>query len=120
GCSETGARGSSEVKKNVKTAYRPTEVTKRCAQETAQLLGLQAVERNKRPIYKLHKELAADVIVCKKERLELYPVGQSEPFFFHPNSAAFRSKRPLENDPLVEVSGLEPGDAYLDCTLGMA
>ncbi|WP_342455301.1 hypothetical protein [Planococcus sp. A6] len=70
------------MKTIVTTAYRPTEVTKRRAQETAQFLGLQAVERNKRPIYKLHEELAADVIVCKKERLELYPVGQSEPFLF--------------------------------------
>ncbi|OED32517.1 hypothetical protein BHE17_08705 [Planococcus maritimus] len=108
------------MKTIVTTAYRPTDVTKRRAQETAQLLGLQAVERNKRPIYKLHDELAADILVCKKERLELYPVGQSEPFFFHPNSAAFRSKRPLVSDPLIEVSGLVAGDAFLDCTLGMA
>lgn len=108
------------MKTVVTTSYRPTDATKRRAEETAQRLGLQAVERNKRPIYKLHEELAADIVVCKKERLELYPVGQSEPFFFHPNSAAFRSKRPLGNDPLVEVSGLGPGDAFLDCTLGMA
>nr|WP_251047848.1 class I SAM-dependent methyltransferase [Planococcus sp. ISL-109] len=68
----------------------------------------------------MHEEEKGDVIVCKKERLELYPVGQSEPFFFHPNSAAFRSKRPLGADPLIEMSGLLPGDAFLDCTLGMA
>jgi 16S rRNA (guanine1516-N2)-methyltransferase len=108
------------VKTIVTTAYRPTEETKRCAKDTAQALGLTVAERNKRPIYKLHEELAADVLVCKKERLELYPVGQSEPFFFHPNSAAFRSKRPLANDPLIEVSGLVAGDSFLDCTLGMA
>ena len=108
------------MKTIVTTAYRPTEETKRCAKDTAQVLGLTVAERNKRPIYKLHKELAADVIVCKKERLELYPVGQSEPFFFHPNSAAFRSKRPLASDPLIEVSGLVSGDSFLDCTLGMA
>ena len=90
------------------------------AAQAAQDLGIPFVVRNKRSIEKLHAEEKADVLVAAKERLEFYPLGETEPFFFHPNSSAFRTKRPLHQDPLIEVSGMEPGDSFVDCTLGMA
>ena len=37
--------------------------------------------------------ICADVLVAGKNRYELYRIGMEEPFFFHPNSAAFRLKR---------------------------
>lgn len=83
-------------------------------------LSLRQVARNKRSIEKMHAEESADLLICLKERLEFYPLGKTEPFFFHPNSAAYRTKRPLEKDPLVVVSNLKPGDSFLDCTLGLA
>nr|WP_251047642.1 class I SAM-dependent methyltransferase [Planococcus sp. ISL-110] len=83
-------------------------------------LSLLQVPRNKRSIDRMHGDEGADLLVCLKERLEFYPVGKKEPFFFHPNSAAFRTKRPLEQDPVIEVSGLQSGDSFLDCTLGLA
>ncbi|WP_245698334.1 class I SAM-dependent methyltransferase [Sporosarcina ureilytica] len=45
-----------------------------------------------------------------------------KPFFFHPNSAAYRMKRLLKGDmdPLIGVSELKEGDSFLDCTLGLA
>lgn len=102
------------------TAYRPNGISDKTAIQAAKDLGIPFVVRNKRSIPKLHDEEQKDVLVAAKERLEFYPMGETEPFFFHPSSAAFRTKRPLHEDPLIEVSGLEPGDSFVDCTLGMA
>lgn len=102
------------------TAYRPNGITDRNAAQAAKDLGIPFIVRNKRSIIKLHAEEKADVLVAAKERLEFYPLGETEPFFFHPNSSAFRTKRPIHQDPLIEVSGMEPGDSFVDCTLGMA
>lgn len=104
----------------VTTAYRPTATTIADARGIAESLNIPFIERNKRSIEIMHNDEQADVIVAMKERLELYPLGRAEPFFFHPNSAAFRTKRALAEDPLIEVSGLQPGESFLDCTLGMA
>lgn len=104
----------------VTTAYRPTAKTTAEAERIAAELSIPFILRNKRSVETMQTEQRSDVIVALKERLELYPLGKAEPFFFHPNSAAFRTKRPLEQDPLIEVSGLQQGDRFLDCTLGMA
>lgn len=108
------------MKRMVTTAYRPTAKIIAEAQRIAEELDIQFIVRNKRSIDKMHTDEQMDILVASKERLEFYPVGKAEPFFFHPNSAAFRTKRPLEKDPLIEVSGLDKGDSFLDCTLGMA
>ena len=102
------------------TAYRPNGITDQNAAQAAQDLGIPFVVRNKRSIEKLHAEEKADVLVAAKERLEFYPLGETEPFFFHPSSSAFRTKRPIHQDPLIEVSGIAAGDSFVDCTLGMA
>lgn len=108
------------MKTVVTTAYRPTTATLEWAERVSADLSLLQVPRNKRSIDRMHADERADLVVCLKERLEFYPRGKSEPFFFHPNSAAFRTKRPLEQDPLIDVSGLQSGDSFLDCTLGLA
>ncbi|ANU10766.1 hypothetical protein A1A1_17845 [Planococcus antarcticus DSM 14505] len=108
------------MKTVVTTAYRPTSSILEWANRVSADLSLPQVPRNKRSIDRMHTDEGSDLLVCLKERLEFYPMGEGEPFFFHPNSAAFRTKRPLEQDPLIEVSGLEPGDSFLDCTLGLA
>ncbi|AQQ53524.1 class I SAM-dependent methyltransferase [Planococcus lenghuensis] len=107
------------MKTVVTTAYRLTPETSADARQIASELGLIFVERRKKSIGKIQAETGADVVAVTKERLEFYLRGKTEPFFFHPSSAAFRTRRPLEEDPLVSVSGLAPGDAFLDCTLGM-
>lgn len=108
------------MKTIVTTAYRPASKSVKEAEQIAADLSIAFSLRNKRSIEKIHFEEQADVLVAGKERLEFYPLGKTEPFFFHPNSAAFRTKRSLEQDPLIEVSGLARGDYFLDCTLGMA
>lgn len=108
------------MKTVVTTAYRPTSIILQQAACVAADLSLLQVSRSKRSVERMHADEKADLLVCLKERLEFYPLGKNEPFFFHPNSAAFRTKRPLEQDPLIEVTGLQAGDSFLDCTLGLA
>ena len=88
--------------------------------EAAEVLGYPVVERNKRSIARMQGIYNAAVLVAGMNRFELYRVGMDKPFFFHPNSAAFRLKRLLngEMDPLVEAAQLQSGDTFLDCTLG--
>lgn len=106
----------------ITTGGRPDEHSKRLAMEAAEVLGFPVMERKKRSVVRLQQEYGTDVIVAGKDRFELYRIGMDEPFFFHPNSAAFRLKRLMkgEKDPLVEVAQLKRGDSFLDCTLGLA
>src|SRR5699024_7308509 len=90
-------------------------------QKAAESLQAPVVERNKRSIPKLQDVYQADVLVAGKDRYSFYTRGSTEPFFFHPNSATYRLKRILkgETDPLVAAAVLQPGDSFLDCTLGL-
>jgi 16S rRNA (guanine1516-N2)-methyltransferase len=108
------------MKTIVTTAYRPNATVDSIALRIAEELSIEKVPRRKRSIETIHMDEESDVLVVAKERLEFYPLGKNEPFFFHPNSAAFRTKRELSQDPLIEVSGLQSGDSFFDCTLGMA
>ncbi len=106
----------------VTTAGRPDASSERLAQEASEALGYPIVERRKRSIARLQREYGAAVLVAGADRYELYRPGMEKPFFFHPNSAAFRLKRLLkeDKDPLVETAQLRAGDSFLDCTLGLA
>ena len=106
----------------ITTGGRPDGRSNQLAMEVAEVLGYPIVERKKRSVARLQQEYDADVIIAGKDRFDLYRWGMAEPFFFHPNSAAFRLKRldKGEADPLVEVANLKKGDSFLDCTLGLA
>lgn len=97
------------------------EMTKR-AIIIAEQLNAQFIDRKKRSVQTIQLAEGEDCIVVGKERLELYPLGEKEPFFFHPNSAMFRIKRLIkgEHDPLVDATLLKAGSTFLDCTLGLA
>ena len=106
----------------ITTGGRTNGHSEQLAMEAAEVLGYPIIERKKRSVARLQQEYGADVIVAGKNRFDLYRIGMGEPFFFHPNSAAFRLKRLMkgETDPLVEVAQLKRGDSFLDCTLGLA
>lgn len=93
-------------------------MTKQLAHE----LAIPYHQRNKQSVWTLQKQLQDDCIVVGKKRIELYPFGENDPFFFHPNSAMFRIKRLLngEHDPFLDAAGLKPGMSMLDCTVGLA
>jgi Putative SAM-dependent methyltransferase len=105
----------------VTTAGRTnTEMIQR-AENIARKLEIPYVHRRKRSIEAIQKEVHEDCLVVGKERLELYPLGEKEPCFFHPNSAMFRIKR-LQNgegDPFIEATQLANGKKFLDCTFGL-
>ncbi len=105
----------------ITTAGRPDEQSIQLANEAAEYLEYPIVERKKQSVLRIQNTFGADVIVAGKNRYDLYRVGMDEPFFFHPNSAAFRLKRLInsETDPLIETAQLRKGDSFLDCTLGL-
>ncbi|MFC5603409.1 class I SAM-dependent methyltransferase [Sporosarcina koreensis] len=106
----------------ITTAGRPDQLSYELAEMASRELGFPIVERKKRSVTRMQREYEADVLVAGKDRYELFRDGMEQPLFFHPNSAAFRLKRIVkgEIDPLVEASGLQQGDTFLDCTLGLA
>ena len=106
----------------ITTGGRPDDSSRQLAAEAAIALGHPVVERKKRSVTRMQEQYAADVLVAGKNRYELYRRGMQEPFFFHPNSAAFRLKRLVkgETDPMIEAAQLRLGDSFLDCTLGLA
>ncbi|WP_088006296.1 class I SAM-dependent methyltransferase [Indiicoccus explosivorum] len=107
------------MKTIVTTAIRCTPETIGTAKQIAAELGLSFVERGKTSVSRIQEEHDSGVVAVTKERLEYYTKGSAKPFFFHPSSSAFRTRRPLLEDPLISVSDLEPGDVFIDCTLGM-
>lgn len=105
----------------VTTAGRPDELSMQLAQHACEHLQASFQPRNKRSVKKMAEMYNANVIVAGKNRYEYYVKGAEAPFFFHPNSAAFRLKRVArgESDPLLDAAQLEAGNSFLDCTLGM-
>ncbi|MGN7400408.1 class I SAM-dependent methyltransferase [Cytobacillus praedii] len=106
----------------ITTAGRTNEEMTRQAIQVASDLNSRFIERKKRSVQFIQQIEMEDCIVVGKERLELYPKDESEPFFFHPNSAMFRVKRLMkgEKDPFVDAANLQAGKRLLDCTLGLA
>ncbi|RSD26298.1 class I SAM-dependent methyltransferase [Mesobacillus subterraneus] len=105
----------------VTTAGRTNEELTYKAKMIASELKAEFVPRKKRSVSAIQDIHHDDCLVVGKERLELFPLGEKEPFFFHPNSAMFRIKRLMkgESDPLIEAAGLETGMSFLDCSLGL-
>ncbi|WNS73926.1 class I SAM-dependent methyltransferase [Bacillus sp. DTU_2020_1000418_1_SI_GHA_SEK_038] len=106
----------------ITTAGRTNEYMTAYAINIASELESKYVERKKRSVSAIQEIEEGDCIVVGKERLELYPYGEKEPFFFHPNSAMFRIKRIMkgEPDPFIEAASIYSGKTVLDCTLGLA
>ena len=105
----------------VTTAGRPDEQSLQLAVFVSQVLQAKIIPRQKRSVRKLSEVYDANVIVAGKNRFEYYAKGAEAPFFFHPNSAAFRLKRVArgEDDPMLTACALQKGDTFLDCTLGI-
>lgn len=97
------------------------EMTKQ-AMHIAKQVDARFIERRKRSVLAIQQAEGEDCLVVGKERLELYPLGETAPFFFHPNSAMFRIKRLMngEHDPFIDAAQLKSGSTLLDCTLGLA
>ncbi|WP_269050749.1 class I SAM-dependent methyltransferase [Sporosarcina sp. G11-34] len=106
----------------ITTGGRPDDLSRELAKEASEVLGYPIIERNKRSVTRIQDAYEANCLISGKERFELYRIGMDKPFFFHPNSAAFRLKRLVsgETDPLMATAQLQAGMTFLDCTLGLA
>lgn len=111
-----------EISTIVTTAGRPDDLSMALAAFACKQLNVPFEPRKKRSVRKISESLQANVMVAGKNRFEYYAFGANEPFFFHPNSAAFRLKRVArgEVDPFLDATQLQIGDSILDCTLGLA
>lgn len=109
------------MKTVVTTAGRTNDEYILKAKEISKFLNIPYFKRQKKSVSTIQQEQQANVLVVSKERLELYAYGSSSPFFFHPNSAAFRMKRLLngEQDSFLDAVGLKEGDYFLDTTAGL-
>ena len=105
----------------VTTAGRTNENMTAKARAIALELKADFIPRKKRSVLAIQGILKDDCLVVGKDRLELFPLGAEEPFFFHPNSAMFRIKRLMkgESDPLIVAAKLQEGMSFLDCSLGL-
>lgn len=105
----------------VTTAGRTNEKLIELAKQIAIELSLPYLNRQKKSVLAMQEKFQSDVLVVSKERLELYPYGAVTPFFFHPNSAAFRLKRLIkgEHDVFLQATNLQKGDRFLDTTAGL-
>ncbi|WP_223701945.1 class I SAM-dependent methyltransferase [Sutcliffiella deserti] len=105
----------------VTTAGRSDNAMINFATQVANDLNVAYFPRNKKSIPMLQLEYNEDILVIGKVRFEWYQIGQENPIFFHPNSAAFRAKRWYagEIEPFLQATGLKTGMRFLDCTLGL-
>jgi predicted methyltransferase len=105
----------------VTTAGRTNREMMEDAKDIALQLQIPFIQRRKRSVHMIQQEVHDDCFVVGKNRIELYPFGEKEPCFFHPNSAMFRIKRLQngESDPFIDAAKLSSGKKLLDCTFGL-
>lgn len=105
----------------VTTSLEPTPETLRHAEELARRFDLPLVARKDDSLAALRKRYEeTEILIVSSNGARLEAVGK-QPFFFHPNTAAFRIKR-LErgdNDTMLAVCQIQPGDEVLDATMGL-
>lgn len=102
----------------VTTVPKPTNNQLQQAQQLADELEAAFLPRNG-TLRSMQQQHGYSEVLTVGDRLSLFRDGQE--IFFHPSMAAVRVKRLIagDTDVLVEKSGLQPGDAVLDCTLGL-
>jgi len=105
----------------VTTGYDPTEETLRYAEELARRLGLPLRRRGNFTLNQLRRRYGDEpILVVNSQGVRLEATGK-KPFFFHPNTAAFRIKRLMrgDTDTMLMACQIQPGDRVLDATLGL-
>lgn len=105
----------------VTTSYDPNGEQLAEARRLAETLGGRCLQRRRMTLAQLRARFGdEDILVITKERLEYHHKGR-QPLFFHPSTASIRIKR-LQNgeqDTLLELAGVRPGDRIVDCTAGL-
>lgn len=107
----------------ITTSYNPDNNLINRTYSFAEEIGADYIARGKKSLAKLMSEQSTEeLIVVDKEYINYYNKASKQPFFFHPSIAILRINRIKQgdNDLMVHIANLKPGDSFLDCTLGMA
>ena len=107
----------------VTTAVKPSAAVEARAQGLAAELGAPFVARLGRPLSQLFAASeAARLLIAGADGLRLKDGQTGTEYHFHPNMFLIRGSLVLRGEPdhFLQATGLGPGDALLDCTLGFA
>jgi 16S rRNA (guanine1516-N2)-methyltransferase len=121
------------VRAAVTTPLRPSPAEEDDARAAAARFGLPFVARGNSPQAAIASRAGADVLVVLSARdatlVVLDPSGAETPTRWSAGMGALRARRaatrgagrgvPTDRDPFLEATGIRPGDAVLDCTLGL-
>ncbi|SEM82942.1 class I SAM-dependent methyltransferase [Paenibacillus sp. OV219] len=105
----------------VTTPQKPSPGQLAYAEQIAAELGGRLVPRKQDSLTLLREKYGDNRLLVADERGLRYYEESEEPLYFHPSMAYVRVKRMRkgELDPLMTLTGCEPGDAVVDCTAGL-
>lgn len=107
----------------VTTSTHPPAALEAQARALATELGASYVARHGRGLPETFAASeAARLLIVGADRLRLRDRATGTEYFFHPNMFQIRAAGVLRGEPdhFLAATGLGPGDALLDCTLGFA
>lgn len=107
----------------VTTRHKPDKDLLDIVKAWCQRIDGKYVERKSDSIQTLMDKYEMDrLLVLSEDQHRLYIRGNKQPYFFHPGMSVLRIKGILkgDNDVMVQIAELREGDAFLDCTLGLA
>ena len=107
----------------VTTAINPGTAVEAQAHGLAAELGAPFVPRLARPLPQIFgASEAARLLIAGADHLRLRDAATGAEYYFHPNLFLIRGSNVQRGVPdhFLEATGLGPGDALLDCTLGFA
>lgn len=105
----------------VTTPQKPSQEQLAYARQIAGELGGRLVPRKQDSLTLLREKYGDNRLLVADDRGLRYYEESEEPLYFHPSMAYVRVKRMRkgERDPLITLTGCEPGDAVVDCTAGL-
>jgi 16S rRNA (guanine1516-N2)-methyltransferase len=110
------------VRLAVTTPFSPTPAADLAARESARRRDLPFAVRGTRSLSEVAGEAGADALLVLGAHASLWIEGNEERW--HPGMGALRAKRlaigeRITGDSFLSAARLHPGDAVLDCTLGL-
>lgn len=105
----------------VTTGLEPGRETLRHASELAERFGLPLTKRGDLSLQEMRRRHGDEEILVVSAQGARLEVPGKTPFFFHPNTSAFRIKRLIrgDTDTMLAVCQIHPGDRVLDATMGL-
>ncbi|MFD2371400.1 class I SAM-dependent methyltransferase [Brevibacillus sp. GCM10020057] len=105
----------------ITTGLEPCTETLCHAAELAKRFGLAVVPRGDLSLMELRRRHGDEEVLVVSARGARLEVPGKKPFFFHPNTSAFRIKRLVrgDTDSMLVACQIQPGDRVVDATMGL-